>query len=98
MANFVSPNKIMIQIGLVLLVRPDTSDDTSQRCPSPRFRLRETRRTALRRRVHVGMPSEEKGARSRSVCTCLSVQSGASYLSQGFEMFWEVPPADWLIL
>ena len=27
------------------------------------------------------------------------LQSGASYLSQGFEdMFWEVPRADWLIL
>ena len=33
MANFVSPNQIQIQIGLVLLVRPDTRDDTSQPCP-----------------------------------------------------------------
>ena len=32
MANFVSPNQIQIQIGLVLLVRPDTCDDTSQPC------------------------------------------------------------------
>ena len=30
MANFVSPNQIQIQIGLVLLVRPDSRDDTSQ--------------------------------------------------------------------
>ena len=30
MANFVSPNQIQIQIGLVLLVRPDTRDETSQ--------------------------------------------------------------------
>ena len=28
MANFVSPNQIQIQIGLVLLVRPYTRDDT----------------------------------------------------------------------
>ena len=32
MASFVSPNQIQIQIGLVLLVRPDTHDDTSQPC------------------------------------------------------------------
>ena len=32
MANFVSPNQMQIQIGLVLLVRPDTRDDTSQPC------------------------------------------------------------------
>ena len=32
MANFVSPNQIQIQTGLVLLVRPDTRDDTSQPC------------------------------------------------------------------
>ena len=32
MANFVSPSQIQIQIGLVLLVRPDTCDDTSQPC------------------------------------------------------------------
>ena len=30
MAHFVSLNQIQIQIGLVLLVRPDTRDDTSQ--------------------------------------------------------------------
>ena len=30
MANVVSPNQMQIQIGLVLLVRPDTRDDTSQ--------------------------------------------------------------------
>ena len=30
MANFVSPNQIQIQIGLVLLVWPDTRDDASQ--------------------------------------------------------------------
>ena len=30
MVNFVSPNQIQIQIGLVLFVRPDTRDDTSQ--------------------------------------------------------------------
>ena len=30
MANFVSPIQIQIQIGLVLLVRPDTCEDTSQ--------------------------------------------------------------------
>ena len=30
MANFVSSNQIQIQIGLVLFVRPDTCDDTSQ--------------------------------------------------------------------
>ena len=30
MANFVSPNQIQKQIGLVLLVRHDTRDDTSQ--------------------------------------------------------------------
>ena len=30
MANCVSPNQIQIQIGLVLLVRPDRCDDTSQ--------------------------------------------------------------------
>ena len=34
MANCVSPNQIQIQIGLVLLVRPDTCDDTSQPCLS----------------------------------------------------------------
>ena len=32
MANFVSPNQIQIQIGLVLLVWPDTRDDMSQPC------------------------------------------------------------------
>ena len=32
MAYFVSPNQIQIQIGLVLLVRHDTSYDTSQPC------------------------------------------------------------------
>ena len=35
MANFVSPNHIQIQIGLVLLVRPNTPDDTSQPCHPP---------------------------------------------------------------
>ena len=30
MANFVSPNQIQIQMGLDLLVRPDTRDDPSQ--------------------------------------------------------------------
>ena len=32
MANFVTPNQIQIQIGLVLLVRPDTRDNMSQPC------------------------------------------------------------------
>ena len=35
MANLVSPNQIQIQIELVLLVRPDTRDDTSQPWISP---------------------------------------------------------------
>ena len=34
MANFVSLNQIQIQIGLVLLVRPDALDHTSQPCHS----------------------------------------------------------------
>ena len=34
MENFVSPNQIQIQIGLVLMVRPDTRDNTSQPCDS----------------------------------------------------------------
>ena len=32
MANCLSPNQIQIQIGLVLLVWPDTRDDTLQPC------------------------------------------------------------------
>ena len=35
MANFVSPNQVQLQIGLVILVRPDTCDDTSQPYPYP---------------------------------------------------------------
>ena len=37
MTNFVSPNQIQIQIGLVLLVRPDTCDNTSQPCHKERM-------------------------------------------------------------
>ena len=37
MANCVSPNQIQIQIGLVLIVWPDTCDDTAQPCASLPF-------------------------------------------------------------
>ena len=34
-----------------------------------------------------------------AILSTITVQSGVSYLSQGFKiMFWEDPPADWLIL
>ena len=50
MANFVSPNQIQIQIGLVLLVRHDTRDDTSQPC---------------QRRSEKGPAPREEGGRGR---------------------------------
>ena len=40
MANFVSPNQIQIQIGLVLLVGPHTRDDTSQPCEQVIFQFK----------------------------------------------------------
>ena len=49
MANFVSPNQIQIQIGLVLLVRHDTHDEPSQpwTCPTCPNELNHLDATAL---------------------------------------------------
>ena len=95
MANFVSPNQIQIQIGLVLLVRPDTCDDMSQPWLkagaavyfgfNAEYCVHEAVNSLEEQREEQGLPRQSREEMAKSVvCVCAEVELGRVLLFSNY--------------